>query len=152
MTEWKEIRLPKGADIDHYLAFYRRKKTMAFFDEPWHPGCWILRVKGEPDRKNEVEWSEKGDIGYLGQAGFDLLCQASKARDRTPGNTNKFIHCQLNTWGYTRWDEFKFALSYAISTLWMVVVPAILGDGDKAALAGRRWLGWTRVVPKHGRK
>ena len=66
--------------------------------------------------------------------------------------TRKFIHCQLNTWGYTRWDEVKFGLSHAVGSLWMVVFGKLLGSEDRAAELSWKWIAWTRTTPKYGKK
>lgn len=131
---WQEVRLPAGADVHEAIRTVRARgasKVLAFFDEPWHPGCWILRAEGVDliEFGTTVSWSPYDDVDLLGPYGFDLICAASAASpEMTTWLQRKLVHCCLNAWGHSRWGEAGFSLAFAFRSLVMASLGPFFGE------------------------
>lgn len=82
-----------------------------FYYEPWHPNGVVVRVEGPSkwmlDNFEWEKWDPSLDERWLRffDAGSRVGLNGLEHRAKV-----KLVHCLLNSWGMTVWDEFKFSL------------------------------------------
>lgn len=123
---WAEARLHPGctpADLYGWLD-ERPGWTHHFWDEPWWPGAYVVRLDrtqadvGEcPAVSHLAFWDERPDQALYGEFWIDAIeffeagsILSLKENDWERG---KFVHCYLNAQGMSVRDEFWFALKFA---------------------------------------
>lgn len=124
---WVEARLKPDAeprDLYDWLeetpeAFHH------FWDEPWHPGAYVVRIFGGPAELGDCPaisylalWDHRPDVQLYGEKRawwafqlFEAGSMLSLEDDRW--ERGKFVHCFLNSHGMSVRDEFFWALRFA---------------------------------------
>lgn len=122
---WIEARLNQGSEPSELYDSLSRRPTEFhhFWDEPWWPGAYVIRLRGItraqaercPAVHHTVRWDSApdeeayGDDWRAARQLFELGSTLSLAEDRRA----KFVHCFLNAHGMSRWAEVRWALHYA---------------------------------------
>ena len=126
-TAWVEVRLVIGADI---AAFYESvggqpDGSHHFWDEPWWPGGWVVRVPGgdvdawrvpSSHVDHVIVWDASRDERLFGAGWPAVQRLLSAASALTPGVLrleresqeqflSKLIHCLCNAQGFSYVDE-----------------------------------------------
>lgn len=124
---WREVRLEQGAEPSPFYSAlpYRTGEIELFhhfWDEPWWPGAYVIRVlserhvelEGLPGVDHVAAWDEGPDEELFGETWpyVRKLFWLSSAISNTKDDrfTLKLVHCILNARGMSEWDEAKFAV------------------------------------------
>jgi len=122
---WFEVRMQQDAKPDpFYAAMGEVNRFHHFFNEPWWPGRYIIRLDTDdhtidslerlPGAEEVMEWDPSDDEELFG-VGWDWVCeflQASSclaAMNERRDMTGKLLHCFLNARGMNIHDEIAFA-------------------------------------------
>jgi len=139
-VRWVEVYLERGAAPEQFYDARsgedERRPYMAhhFWDEPWHPGAYVIRIadlddEGFPDFTElpvvaEVrEWDAGPDEAVYGDWAFwafQFFQSGSMLSVGWPKGSRmqaKFVHCFLNSHGMSELDEFRWALRFAWNRL-----------------------------------
>lgn len=153
-----EVRVKKG--YLHWITRLMEPGWHAFHSEPWHPDGWIVRGKMYGAHIKLLEqysfawdswekWDASGDIELLGVDGFKSLSSVAILKQsvyRNPFLAAKFIHCYLNSWGYSRKAELRFYKRMMRATRVMVWLTPFIGE-DRAAQVARKLVNFPRLNP-----
>lgn len=143
---WYEARLVRGA---HPMVLggevrCRAQQLHHFWDEPWHPGRYVVRIKVAGRMRGELaeilaehsaveafgEWDATPDerlYGELWPTAASFFTAASTVASVAPPGALlhvKLVHCYLNAQGLSPAQEARWALAFAWNRLRMVAAVA----------------------------
>ncbi len=152
MSNWKEVHLRRGADLratyEELFLLHRDEIGPGlhhFWDEPWNPGAFVIRVQGVPMQdlaalpgvKTVLPWEgEQADRDLYGDW-FDPAMRffsASSEMALAPPLAGKMVHCYLNQSQFSWWDEVWFHLREARDRIRLIIVWKVRGWRDAATL------------------
>lgn len=127
---WYEARLKPAADPQALYQALREwpVRSHHFWDEPWWPGAYVVRVNVRRDRglvdllesrsdvDHVVPWDVTPDAEFYGETWphvRDLFETASMLADVDDATATRLLHCFLNARGMSERDEAKWALRFA---------------------------------------
>jgi hypothetical protein len=128
-ADWVECWLRPGTEPKDIYDWLGRAEGAPdhvhhFWNEPWWPGGWVVRVRGSnadlnrhPGVVEVIQWDDEPDERLYGEQWWDWVqgfFEASSviaARKEDRLNT-KLIHCYLNARGLSVWQEAKWALGF----------------------------------------
>jgi hypothetical protein len=123
---WYEFRLKRGVSpfdfyasirgVDHGLVHH-------FWDEPWWPKAYVVRVQtedispfeGNPCADHFEPWDASPDenaFGWCWPYVANVFNESSMLADQDEAMTSKLVHCMLNARGMSEWDEARFAARF----------------------------------------
>lgn len=124
---WYEVRLKPGADPQALYADMSQwpARFHHFWDEPWWPGAYVVRVnvrrnlpallEGRDDVDHVVEWDATPDAEFYGAHWAhvrDLFETASLLASVDEQTATRLLHCFLNARGMSEREEARWALRF----------------------------------------
>lgn len=124
--KWVELRLkPDRHPSEVYEVIDTRRTHHHFWDEPWWPGAYVVRLHGEAPQHEAIDhwepWDETPDAEHYGR-GFGpamRFFQAGSDMASIEHRPSQLIHCYLNAQGFSRWQEVRWAVAYAWRSAWL---------------------------------
>jgi hypothetical protein len=136
-SQWVEIQLTHDTVPGELYEVFGANKLLPksfhhFWDEPWHPGRYVVRVLPLTEDRLKLsrivraamtagivetwcQWDASPDEILFG-AEWRVVCgffNAGSAVTWAPGTQRKLVHCFLNAQGLSVREEFFFALRFA---------------------------------------
>jgi hypothetical protein len=126
MSAWYEFRLKRGVSpFDFYAAIHslQYKRVHHFWDEPWWPKAYVVRVETDdvysfednPHVDHFAPWDVSADeqaYGWCWPYVSRIFHDSSLLADVDEAVAHRLVHCMLNARGMSEWDEAKFAARF----------------------------------------
>lgn len=122
--KWVEARLGKGEQPGGIYDWLPRRPEVAhhFFDEPWWPGRYVVRLRTDvdvsecPAVQEVVDWDDEPDAEAFGDywPWAQTFFEASSMLSLRGEDPHQLVHCTLNAHAINGWREVRWMFAFAI--------------------------------------